>query len=95
MGHKLAPLYGSDGEQYLFDCPGCECSHWIRVKGREPCWGWNGSLDKPTITPSIRVQSANANGPTCCHSFIADGMIQYLGDCTHRLANQTVELPDQ
>lgn len=31
---------------------------------------------------------------TVCHSFIIDGMIQFLGDCTHHLANQTVELPN-
>jgi hypothetical protein len=29
-----------------------------------------------------------------CHSFVTDGRIQFLGDCTHALANQTVELPD-
>lgn len=29
-----------------------------------------------------------------CHSFITDGRIQFLGDCTHALAGQTVELPD-
>ncbi len=29
-----------------------------------------------------------------CHSFVRDGFIQFLGDCTHALANQTVELPD-
>lgn len=28
-----------------------------------------------------------------CHSFVEDGSIRYLGDCTHRLANQTVALP--
>jgi hypothetical protein len=27
-----------------------------------------------------------------CHSFVRDGMIQYLGDCTHHLKGQTVEL---
>ena len=33
---------------------------------------------------------------TChiCHSFITDGKIQFLGDCTHHLAGKTVELPD-
>lgn len=30
----------------------------------------------------------------CCHSFVKDGHIQFLGDCTHDLKNQTVELPD-
>lgn len=29
-----------------------------------------------------------------CHSFVTDGRIQYLGDCTHSLAGQTVDLPD-
>lgn len=27
-----------------------------------------------------------------CHSFIKDGQIQFLGDCTHHLKNQTVPL---
>lgn len=31
---------------------------------------------------------------TVCHSFIKDGMIQFLGDCTHELAGQTVEIPE-
>lgn len=29
-----------------------------------------------------------------CHTFITDGQIQFLGDCTHNLANQTVDLPE-
>lgn len=29
-----------------------------------------------------------------CHSFITDGKIQYLSDCTHELAGQTIELPE-
>lgn len=28
-----------------------------------------------------------------CHSFITDGRIQFLGDCTHSMANKTVDLP--
>jgi hypothetical protein len=33
---------------------------------------------------------------TCgvCHSFVTDGQIQFLSDCTHALAGQTVSLPD-
>lgn len=30
-----------------------------------------------------------------CHSYIRDGQIQFLGDCTHKLASQTVPLPKQ
>ena len=30
-----------------------------------------------------------------CHSFITDGKIQFLNDCSHELAGQTVDLPDR
>ncbi|PRC92690.1 DUF6527 family protein [Solimicrobium silvestre] len=29
-----------------------------------------------------------------CHSFVVDGRIQFLNDCTHSLAGQTVDLPE-
>lgn len=29
-----------------------------------------------------------------CHSFVRDGRIQFLSDCTHSLAGQTVDLPE-
>lgn len=29
-----------------------------------------------------------------CHSFVTDGYIQFLSDCTHELAGKTVPLPD-
>lgn len=32
--------------------------------------------------------------PYICHSFITAGRIQFLSDCTHKLAGQTVDLPD-
>jgi hypothetical protein len=28
-----------------------------------------------------------------CHSFVVDGRIRFLSDCTHALAGQTVDLP--
>lgn len=27
-----------------------------------------------------------------CHSFVRDGKIEFLGDCTHKLAGQTIDL---
>jgi hypothetical protein len=32
---------------------------------------------------------------TVCHSFVTDGKIQYLSDCTHKLAGQTIDLKPQ
>lgn len=29
-----------------------------------------------------------------CHTFVTDGKIQFLADCSHELAGQTVPLPD-
>ncbi len=29
-----------------------------------------------------------------CHTFIKDGQVQFLGDCTHQFAGQTLDLPD-
>ena len=29
-----------------------------------------------------------------CHSFVTDGKIQFLNDCTHSMAGQTLDLPD-
>lgn len=41
-----------------FKCPGCGGTHSIPTEGPQ-AWGWNGSLDKPTITPSIDVKSGH------------------------------------
>lgn len=40
-------------------------------------------------------QGKEPYGFTCdvCHSFVTDGRIQFLSDCTHALAGQTVDLP--
>jgi hypothetical protein len=29
-----------------------------------------------------------------CHSFVRDGRVQFLADCSHALAGQTVDLPE-
>lgn len=52
-------------------------------------WTWNGDKEKPTVRASILVR-----GQFRCHSFVTDGKIQFLGDCTHELKGQTVDLPN-
>jgi len=51
-------------------------------------WTWNGSTDAPTIMPSVRTRG----GDFLCHSWVTDGKVQFLGDCTHDLKGQTVDL---
>lgn len=95
---KISKISNQEG-YIIFDCPGCKCAHSIPVvigAHQTGSWGWNGSMDKPTFTPSILYNVGRKN-PTehLCHSFVKDGMIQFLSDCTHELAGQTVELPEQ
>lgn len=96
MGIKLKEIENDPGT-YMFWCPGCSSYHQVWTKGSgRPNWGFNGSLEKPTFTPSLNVTWPWGNPPVenRCHSFIRDGFIQYLGDCTHELAGKTVEIPD-
>lgn len=103
MGNKVTEISNLKGS-LMFDCPGCGCSHQVFVdgirnnKGYEsvPVWGWNKSFDKPTFTPSILVRWPEGENriEKVCHSFVKEGFIQFLGDCTHKLANQTIELPN-
>lgn len=57
-------------------------------RAETPCWSWNGDMEKPTLKPSILTTGGNWK----CHTFVNDGLVQFLGDCTHELAGKTVEL---
>lgn len=75
----------------MFWCPGCDSPHALTVEGPH-AWGFNGDEQRPTFTPSVLV--TGGGDKRRCHSFVRDGQIQFLGDCTHALANQTVPLPE-
>lgn len=72
---------------FEFMCPGCKRLHAFSLS----IHSWNGDYDKPTLHPSYLNKNTP---PEVCHSFINNGVIQFLGDCTHKLAGQTVELPE-
>lgn len=100
MARLSAVLRSTEGGGLLFWCPGCDMAHQVRVgEGPSPRWLWNGSADRPTFQPSVLVRYDGADAgvagapPAVCHSFVVDGAIQFLGDCTHALAGQTVPLP--
>jgi hypothetical protein len=63
LGKKLRTI---EGGILAFCCPGCEECHGVSVSGDHPVWGWNGSVDAPTFTPSILVRSGHyaPNGVT-------------------------------
>jgi hypothetical protein len=79
-------------------CPGCQQAHAPRAAlpdgsrpdGTLPYWEWNGATDESfTISPSLLVRGGR---DSVCHSFIRDGRWEFLGDCTHALAGQTVPM---
>jgi hypothetical protein len=97
MAEKLHLISGARGPRggrlLVFHCPGCDFSHPFEVEcAIGSGWKWNGSMERPTFTPSL-LCNAEAVGFRC-HSFVTDGRIQFLSDCDHALAGQTVELPD-
>jgi hypothetical protein len=86
------------GERIWFFCPGCKDTHALRVNSSlQPCWTWNDDLEKPTFKPSLNctIKYGDPDRPNrVCHSFITDGKMQFLGDCTHELKGQTVPMPE-
>lgn len=105
MGALSPILRNADDGKLLFWCPGCDGAHGVSVgEGPGPRWGYNGNPEAPTFTPSILVKYPHWVPPApttetqrevidICHSFVVDGKIQFLGDCTHALAGQTVLIP--
>jgi len=55
------------------------------------CWTWNGSVDMPTLKPSVLTEDGVSFR---CHTWITDGNATFLGDTSHELRNQTIDLLD-
>jgi hypothetical protein len=60
----------------LWYCPGCKCSHGVPVPPHAKAWQWNGSLEAPTLSPSVLVTSGhyapNYQGGACWCSYKAE-----------------------
>ncbi len=124
MGLLSPILRNGQDNTLIWWCPGCDGPHRINHgSGPGPRWGWNGSVESPTFTPSVLItwtEPANLHAldllrrdladaerrrnageqhvkvpqaAKVCHSFVVDGQMQMLGDCTHALAGQTVPIP--
>lgn len=61
---------------------------------RGAVWSWNGDIEKPTLKPSILTYPKFAGQEFRCHSFVNDGQVKFLSDCSHDNANKTLELLD-
>lgn len=89
------PIWGFNGNG---DRPTFTPSVLVRSGHHVP--GWDAKFppgaDK-SCWCTYNVEHPNEMDPlecTVCHSFVTDGRIQFLSDCSHALAGQTVDLPD-
>ena len=89
---KLKEVRDTSGEFHAFKffCPACRTDHVLRDLK------FNGDHRKPSFTPSVCVRTWDENYLvlSICHSYVIDGRIHYLYDCSHEMAGKVVELPD-
>ena len=76
-------MFGNDGWHML---P-------VNSTSESPSWDWDENTENPTLSPSVLTFGYHGKEGRC-HSFIRNGMIEFLGDCTHSLAGATVPLPE-
>jgi hypothetical protein len=101
---KLMPITHDEDTVigYFFECPGCRDGHFVTIYPHRAAngaqWQFDGDLDQPTFQPSILQRwdfTPESKQPSkICHLFLTKGKLHFLGDCTHSLANQVVDLPD-
>lgn len=88
MVEKLKVRKSFTGKSYIIWCEGCQQTHSfdVREDGGQPTWEFNGNMEKPTFTPSLRYPR--------CHLILTDGIIHYCGDCYHHLCSLDVPLAE-
>lgn len=94
--------HGVEYNALMFVCPGCvaggpegyEGLHMLPVNCgdvHQPSWDFNGDMERPTLSPSILTQGGYVE---VCHSYLKDGVFEFLSDSTHPLSGQKVPIPD-
>ena len=91
--HKVQRREGQSDPDLIFFCPGCNYGHGVWITDKNPTtgaiWTWNGSMEKPTFSPSI------LHAPDFlprCHLNVVDGQLCYCHDSTHSLSGKTVDM---
>lgn len=84
------------GQRLAFFCPACKAPHFVHVTlgGVDSGWSFNSNYEKPTFFPSVmaRGYSERLRTDFVCHSYVFDGQIRFLGDCSHGMIGMTVPL---
>lgn len=89
MSEILSTKLRRNGDMLMHWCPGCNARHLINLvrDGCGPAWDWNGSVDAPSLSPSVNIVGR-------CHYFLQNGHLIFCSDSAHALAGKTVPLPD-
>jgi hypothetical protein len=85
-------LYNNDPERPTF-APSILVRGIAAPDGTEMTEAEEAEYDAILAKGGVEAAFASRFG-TCCHSFVEEGRIKFLGDCTHALVSQTVDLPD-
>ena len=96
--------FKSDGKRvvaYFVYCPGCERAHRFMVVNEavpEQVWEFDGNMESPTFSPSLLMQTSEWDGHQwvryACHSFLKNGVWEFLSDSTHDLAGRDAPMVD-
>lgn len=81
----------NDRHYWWFWCPACGFIHQLDER-----WKVGGTPESPTVEGSYLQYGSEADLEAMprCHLFIRDGQLQYLSDCSHSMAGQTIPMPD-
>lgn len=101
--------YGNGKSGISWWCPGCQDYHVVPVTGEHGwTWNESiflptlspsilvyshKSIRDPGLPMDKLLAPDNIYETPLCHSFMVDGQLQFLSDCTHALAGQTVPIP--
>ncbi len=75
---------------YMVYCPACDEPHILDKR-----WKFNNNLESPTFKASLKVTRKYGDktiADSVCHSHVKKGTWEFLKDCTHGLAGQTVPM---
>lgn len=91
LSPKLVKHEHNGNVYYYHWCSACKYCHMYDL----PRWTYNGSSDKPTFSPSMRIfYTRNQVEKTTCHYFLTNGVIEYCTDSPHELSGKKVPLED-
>lgn len=89
-GTAEAPIWQDKGSRQLwFVCKACKSPHSVNVAladgEQRPLWGWDGNLENPSITPSVRCWTNGPRGTPegdnrTCHFNLEAGVQVFHGD---------------